>query len=118
MAIRKMVIKNLFQRHVPKAGRKVYVRFIGDRTGTLRDLDDQDVVLTRKSVEKQYGPLSGIDGHIQTVGMGHWCQILRLYSLGFLGYPIKSLTPGTVPVLYDKNNPGNFICEERGKGNV
>ncbi|MDP6053370.1 MAG: hypothetical protein QF879_13580 [Candidatus Latescibacteria bacterium] len=111
--MRKQRVLSLHRQHGPEKQKKVFIRYRKDRRGTLRDMDSPATTRTRASIEKEFGPITGCDIHIQTVGLAHWAEVLRLYSLKIVSYPIPSYTPGRSPVLHDGGGAaGVFNCTE------
>ena len=80
MAIRKQVIKNLHFRHGPPPAEKLFIRLTKDEPTTLRDLDDLDTKLTRKSVEKKYGALARASVHPSVISLAHFSKFLSLFG--------------------------------------
>ena len=95
--MRKQRIISLHRKHGPERKQKAFIVFPADRRGTIRDMDNIEVILRRSDVIKKYGPLEPTGPGIPLVGLKHCATFVSTWGIHHKG-DCKMFAPaGTVP---------------------
>ena len=107
MAIRKQRIKNLHFRHGPPPAEKLFIRLTTDKPTTLRDLDDIDVKLTKRGVERKYGRLARASVHPSVISLAHFSKFLSLFGNRVTAGPRDE--NGNATMIFDIYKPAKNV---------
>ena len=101
--MRREKIRSLTRRYAKRPHRKLFIRFTHDDQTILRDMDNIDVVRSRKDIEREYGALRSASMHPALVELHYFGQFIS--RLGIDVFPGPKDEAGNSEFIFDLYEP-------------